>query len=160
MDPYNALALKALETIAMKRSLLKISLALALFATHALVLADVKLITEEEAKTPNLQVPATRAITRGPGISMQTPLEVSAKSFAFKLAFEPRGGAKIDHNSIKFEYLKQPIVDLTTRFKLGISGNTIELAQASVPVGSHQIRVFVRDSEGREAQTTLHLNAK
>lgn len=144
----------------MKFDFFKTSLALVLLAGHTLVLAQVKLITEEEAKAPNLQVPATRAITRGPGISLQTPLEVSAKSFAFKLAFEPRGGAKIDASSIKFEYLKQPIVDLTTRFKPGINGNTVELAQASVPVGSHPIRVWVRDSEGREAQTTLHLNAK
>lgn len=144
----------------MKFNFFKTSLALALLASHALVQAQVKLITDEEAKAPNLQVPATRAITRGPGISLQTPLEVSAKSFAFKLAFEPRGGAKIDPSSIKFEYLKQPIVDLTARFKPGINGNTVELAQASVPVGSHPIRVWVRDSEGREAQTTLHLHAK
>ena len=123
-------------------------------------LAQTRLITEEEAKAPNLQVPTTRAITRGPGISLQTPLEVSAKSFAFKLAFEPRGGAKIDASSIKFEYLKQPIVDLTARFKPGLNGNTLELAQASVPVGTHPIRVWVRDSEGREAQTTIQLTAK
>jgi len=56
--------------------------------------AQVKLITEVEAKAPNLQVPSTRAITRGPGISLASPLEVTAKSFAFKLNFEPRGGAK------------------------------------------------------------------
>lgn len=144
----------------MKFSPIKTSLALALLAGHVLVLAEVKLITEEEAKAPNLQVPATRAITRGPGISLQTPLEVSARSFAFKLAFEPRGGAKIDPSSIKFEYLKQPIVDLTARFKPGINGHVVELAQASVPVGSHPIRVWVRDTEGREAHTTIHLNAK
>lgn len=144
----------------MKFDFFKTSLALVLLAGHTLVLAQVKLITEEEAKAPNLQVPTTRAITRGPGISLQTPLEVSAKSFAFKLAFEPRGGAKIDASSIKFEYLKQPIVDLTARFKPGLNGNTLELAQASVPVGTHPIRVWVRDSEGREAQTTIQLTAK
>lgn len=133
---------------------------LALICMHLIAIAETKLITEEEAKAPNLQVPATRAITRGPGISLQTPVEVTAKSFAFKLAFEPRGGAKIDPSSIKFEYLKQPIVDLTSRFKPGINGNTVELAQVSVPVGSHPIRVWVRDTEGREAQSTIHLNAK
>jgi hypothetical protein len=144
----------------MRATLLKISLALGLSAAQCLAAAQVKLITEEEAKAPNLQVPSTRAITRGPGISVQTPLEVTAKSFAFKLTFEPRGGAKIDASSLKLEYLKQPIVDLTPRFKTGLNGNTLELAQASVPVGTHPIRVWVRDSEGREAQTTLHLIAK
>ena len=124
------------------------------------VQAQTKLITDAEAQTPNLQVPATRAITRGPGISLLSPTEVAGKSFAFKLAFEPRGGAKIDAASIKFEYLKQPLVDLTPRFKTGLNGNQLELLQASVPAGSHPIRVSVRDTEGREGHTVIHLNAK
>lgn len=122
--------------------------------------AQIKLITEAEAQTPNLQVPATRAITRGPGISLKTPAEVAAKSFPFKMVFEPRGGAKIDPTSIKLEYLKQPIVDLTARFKTGLNGNQLELPQASVPAGTHPIRVSVRDSEGREGHTIIHLSAK
>ena len=144
----------------MRHSLILALSTMALALLPHWVNAQVKLITDEEAKSPNLQVPGTRAITRGPGISLQTPLEVTAKSFPFKLAFEPRGGAKIDPSSIKFEYLKQPIVDLTARFKSGLNGNTLELAQASVPVGTHPIRVWVRDSEGREAQTTIQLTAK
>jgi hypothetical protein len=125
-----------------------------------MAIAETKLITEAEAQTPNLQVPTTRAITRGPGISLQSPAEVAAKSFAFKLAFEPRGGAKIDVSSLKIEYLKQPVIDLTARFKPGLNGNLIELPQASVPAGAHPIRVSVRDSEGREAQTVIRLTAK
>ncbi len=144
----------------MRYTLFKMILALSLTAVHWLAAAQIKLISDDEAKAPNLQVPATRAITRGPGISLQTPAEVAAKSFDFKLAFEPRGGSKIDASSIKFEYLKQPIVDLTSRFKPGLNGNTLELARASVPVGTHPIRVWVRDSEGREAQTTIQLTAK
>jgi len=66
--------------------------------------AQVKLITEAEAQAPNLQIPSTRAITRGPGISLKSPHEVIGKSFVFKILFEPRGGAKIDVSSIKFEY--------------------------------------------------------
>ena len=122
--------------------------------------AETKLITEAEAQTPNLNVPATRAITRGPGISLQSPTEVTAKSFAFKLAFEPRGGAKINESTLKIEYLKQPVIDLTARFKPGLNGNLLELPQASVPAGAHPIRVSVHDSEGREAQTVIRLNAK
>jgi hypothetical protein len=123
-------------------------------------MAQTPLITEAESQAPNLQVPATRAITRGPGISLLSPTEVTGKSFAFKISFEPRGGAKIDPASIKFEYLKQPLVDLTARFKTGLSGNQLELPQASVPAGTHPIRVSVRDSEGREGKTIIHLNAK
>ncbi len=123
-------------------------------------MAQTPLITEAEAQAPNLQVPATRAITRGPGISLLSPTEVAGKSFAFKMVFEPRGGAKIDPGSIKFEYLKQPVVDLTARFKTGLNGNQLELPQASVPAGTHPIRVSVRDSEGREGKTIIHLSAK
>ena len=135
-------------------------MALALTSLPWLACAQIKLITEAEAQTPNLQVPATRAITRGPGISLLSPSEVAGKSFALKLAFEPRGGSKIDASSIKFEYLKQPIIDLTARFKVGLNGNQIELSQASVPAGTHPIRVSVRDSEGREGNTIIHLSAK
>ncbi len=122
--------------------------------------AQTPLITEAEAQAPNLQVPATRAITRGPGINLLSPTEVTGKSFAFRMVFEPRGGAKIDPGSIKFEYLKQPVVDLTARFKTGLNGNQLELPQASVPAGTHPIRVSVRDSEGREGKTIIHLSAK
>ncbi|PIT77091.1 hypothetical protein [Limnohabitans sp. G3-2] len=136
------------------------TVALAMAFGHAGVSAQTKLITETEAQAPNLQMAATRGITRGPGINLLTPPEVSAKSFAFKMLFEPRGGAKIDPASIKFEYLKQPIVDLTARFKAGLNGNQLELPQASVPAGTHPIRVSVRDSEGREGNTIIHLSAK
>lgn len=135
-------------------------MALALTFVHWGVSAQTKLITEAEAQAPNLQMAATRGITRGPGINLLSSPEVSAKSFAFKMLFEPRGGAKIDPSSIKFEYLKQPIVDLTTRFKTGLNGNQLELPQASVPAGTHPIRVSVRDSEGREGNTIIHLSAK
>jgi hypothetical protein len=136
------------------------TVALTMTFGHAGISAQTKLITEAEAQAPNLQMAATRGITRGPGINLLTSPEVSAKSFAFKMLFEPRGGAKIDPSSIKFEYLKQPIIDLTARFKTGLNGNQLELPQASVPAGTHPIRVSVRDSEGREGNTIIHLSAK
>jgi hypothetical protein len=133
---------------------------MALVLSPWVAVAQTPLITEAEAQAPNLQVPATRAITRGPGINLLSPTEVTGKSFAFRMVFEPRGGAKIDPGSIKFEYLKQPVVDLTARFKTGLNGNQLELPQASVPAGTHPIRVSVRDSEGREGNTIIHLSAK
>lgn len=144
----------------MRFPLMAFLFALGLTALPGLTWAQVKLITEDEAKAPNLQVPSTRAITRGPGITLLSSNEVHAKSFLFKMTFEARGGAQIDLSSIKFEYLKQPLVDLTTRFQSGLSGNQVNLPQASVPVGVHPIRVSVRDSEGRAASTVIQLSAK
>ena len=61
---------------------------------------------------------------------------------------------------MKFEYLKQPPIDLSSRFVSGLKGNQIELPLVSVPSGTHPIRISVKDSEGREATTILQLNAK
>lgn len=144
----------------MRSMLMTAATTLVLLSPPWLAQAQVKLITEAEAQSPDLQVPASRAITRGPGIRLQSPAEVTAKSFPFKMVFEPRGGAQIDPASIKFEYLKQPLVDLTARFKTGLNGHLLELPQASVPAGSHSIRVSVRDNEGREGNTIFHLSAK
>lgn len=125
--------------------------------------AQTRLITDEEAKAPNLVQPSsnhTRAITRAPGIRLVSPQEVSARNFPFKLAFEPRGGAHIQPESLRIEYLKQPVVDITPRLGAGLRGNALELAAVAVPVGTHPLRVTVRDSEGREAQTIIQLHAK
>lgn len=124
------------------------------------VQAQTRLITEDEARAPSLTVPTTRAITRGPGIRLLSAHEVSARSFPFKLAFEPRGGAHIQPESVRVEYLKQPVIDLTARLASAIKGNAIELGAAEVPPGIHPIRVSVRDSAGREAQTIIQLHAK
>lgn len=126
----------------------------------ALASAQTVLITEEESRFPNAQVLSTRAITRGPAIKLVTPTDVPAKSFAMKFDLEARGGSKLDHNSLKVEYLKQPVVDLTARFKPGLQGNHLELHQAKVPEGHHAIKVSIKDSEGREGSHVFQLSAK
>jgi hypothetical protein len=143
------------------RSFLTIaSLTIALISGSSAIKAQNILITEAEAQTPNLQLQKTRAITRGPGINLLTQSEVMAKSFTLKVVFEPRGGSKIDSSSVKFEYLKQPIIDLTPRIRAGLNGNQLDLSMLSVPPGQHPIRVSVRDSEGREGYTVIYLSAK
>jgi hypothetical protein len=124
------------------------------------VVAQVQLITDAEAHLPDGKSTATRAITRGPGIRFDSATDVPAKSFGFKVTFEPRGGAKLDTQSLKVEYLKDPIVDLTERVKVGLKGDTIDLPQTKVPAGTHPIRITVRDSEGRTGSQTISLNAK
>lgn len=127
---------------------------------QGMAFAQVRLITEEEAKAPSQQVSSTRAITRGPGVKLLTPANVTAKSFAFKLMLEPRGGASLNATSLRVEYLKHPPIDLTSRVQSGLVGNTLEMSNVTVPTGEHPLRVSIRDSEGREGSTVIHLNAK
>lgn len=133
---------------------------LASLAVSLPVVAQVQLITDAEARLPDGKTTTTRAITRGPGIRFDSATDVPAKSFGFKVTLEPRGGAKLDPQSLKVEYLKDPIIDLTERVKVGLKGDTIDLPQTKVPVGTHPIRITVRDSEGRTGSQTISLSAK
>ena len=65
---------------------------------------------------------------------------------------------KIEPDSVKVTYLKTPAVDLTPRVKSGIKADGIDVAKASLPPGEHQIRVTVKDSEGRETNSTLNIS--
>src|SRR5258705_7746399 len=126
-------------------------------ATHA---QTVQLIKPEEAKLPAAAAqPASRAITRGPAIKLTSPESV-AGTFAFKVAFEPRGGSKIDPASVKVEYLKEPVVDLTQRVKPGLKPDGIELASVAAPAGEHPIPVSGRDSESRPGPGPFRLKGK
>lgn len=124
--------------------------------------AAATLISDAEAKLPApAKVVATRAITRGPGIKVVSPdasADKIASPFPLRIAFEPRGGSKIDLSSVKLTYLKSPNVELLDRVKGGLSEKGIELANAEVPAGEHQIRVTIQDSEGRQTSTILTLN--
>jgi hypothetical protein len=119
-----------------------------------------QLISADEAKLPVAAAkPATRAITRGPGIKLASPESVSGQ-FPLKIAFEPRGDSKIDTASVKVEYLKGNGVDLTERLKGGIKPAGIDIPTAAAPSGEHPIRVTVRDSEGRVGTTEFKLTVK
>jgi hypothetical protein len=121
---------------------------------------SVQLITADEAQSPAAAAkPLTRAISRGPGVRLLSPEAVSG-SFAFKVAFEPRGGAAVDLSSVKVEYLKGSGVDLTERVKAGIKPAGIELAAAAAPAGEHPIRVSLRDSDGRLGSAEFKLTVK
>jgi hypothetical protein len=137
--------------------LICIALFLAAPAAYAQVL---QLITAEEAKQPAAaSKPASRAITRGPGVKLASPENVSG-NFAFKVAFEPRGDSKIDPATVKVEYLKGSGIDLTERLKPSLKPTGIEVAAATAPAGEHPIRVSVRDSEGRLGTAEFKLTVK
>lgn len=134
---------------------------IALFLTAPSAYAQtIQLISADEAKQPAAaSKPASRAITRGPGVKLASPESVSG-NFAFKVAFEPRGESKIDPATVKVEYLKGSGIDLTERLKPSIKPTGIEVAAASAPAGEHPIRVTVRDSEGRLGTTEFKLTVK
>lgn len=118
------------------------------------------LIKDSEAKLPAASGGlATRGITRGPGIKQISPdpAQDIKSPLNLKVAFEPRGGAKIDLSSVKVTYLKSPSVELLDRVKPGLSETGIDLSGAEVPPGDHQIRVSVTDSEGRQSSSIVEL---
>lgn len=118
------------------------------------------LITETEAALPASAGPlANRGISRGPAIKLESPEADTFVStpFAFKVKFEPRGGAKIDLSTIKVIYLKSPLVDLTSRLRHSISSNGIDFINATAPAGTHPIRVTAKDSEGRETNLIFNM---
>ncbi|SDI19975.1 hypothetical protein SAMN05660652_03032 [Propionivibrio dicarboxylicus] len=119
------------------------------------------LINDAEAQLPAAKAIATRSITRGPAIKVIAPdpsIEKIASPFKLHIAFEARGGARIDPASVRMTYLRTPAVDLLERVKPGLSERGIELSSAEVPAGEHQIRVVVQDSEGRETSSIINLN--
>jgi len=120
----------------------------------------VQLITDKEAKLPAAPQAPSRAITRGPGVKLVSPESVTKGAFSLKVAFEPRGGSKIDPGSVEVTYLKNPPVDLTSRVKSAIRPDGIDLTSVSAPAGDHPIRISVRDDEGRQGSLVINLSVK
>jgi hypothetical protein len=120
----------------------------------------VALITAAEAALP--PAPAaqpTRGIARGPTVKLLSPEgETPVKGpLNLKLSFEGRGGEKVDPSSVKVVYLKSPLVDLTSRLQPAISASGIDLTQAEIAPGEHVLRITVKDTAGRETNSTMKL---
>ena len=140
-------------------SLIKFAISTVLFLSSATIFAA-PLISAKEAALPAASgTLATRGISRGPAVKLNSPeADTPVMSpFDFKVAFEARGDAKIDPTSVKVIYMKSPFVDLTPRLKSAISANGIDFAKADVPPGTHTIRVSVKDTDGRETNSVLTL---
>jgi len=140
----------------MIRTVLASALLSGLLAQGAALAAPL-ITTKEAALPPAAGALATRGISRGPAIKMVSPEpEAAVKSpFNLKFNFEARGGEKIDPNSVKVVYMKSPFVDLTSRLQSAITPTGIDFQQAEVPPGEHTLRVTVKDSAGRETNSTM-----
>jgi hypothetical protein len=144
----------------MEKNMIRTVLASALLSgllAQGAALAAPLITTKEAALPPAAGALATRGISRGPAIKMVSPEpEAAVKSpFNLKLNFEARGGEKIDPNSVKVVYMKSPFVDLTSRLQSAITPTGIDFQQAEVPPGEHTLRVTVKDSAGRETNSTM-----
>ena len=111
------------------------------------------LITEQEAMRPAAAPKAeeaSRGIFRAPKIQVLSPPEAGSVTtpLNLKLKFESFGGTKIDEDSVRVIYLKNPSVDLTPRLKKHLKRDGIEMDVAEAPPGEHHLKVEVKDSDG------------
>ena len=110
------------------------------------------LVTQEEAAVPAASPkPLTRGITRGPGITLDSPREPVRSPFRLHVVFTAHGGDVIDPASVRVIYLRSKQVDLTARLKPFTGGEGITVDGAEVPPGEHAFRIALRDNAGHEA---------
>jgi hypothetical protein len=119
-----------------------------------------QLITEEEAKLPPAKgaVPVDRrGILRGPKVNLVLPDAAARSPLHLQLKFEAFGGAKIDPDSVRVIYLRTPNVDLTSRIKPFIQASGIDIPDTELPPGEYQVRIDLKDSDGRPGGTSFVL---
>ena len=81
----------------------------------------------------------------------------SRGALEFDVTFAPHNGATIDPSKVHVTYLKQPEIDLTQRLKPYITAKGINAHDATVPPGTHMIRVDVTDSDGRSTSQVMKI---
>ena len=108
------------------------------------------LITAEEASLPPAAFPsASRGITRGPTVKLESPTEPVASPFKLVVSFAAHGGAQIALESVKLTYLRNPSVDLTARIKPFVTAQGLGITLAEAPAGRHELILEVADSNAR-----------
>ncbi len=117
------------------------------------------LITEDEARLPPPKDSSdkTRGISRGPRIEYLAEGNTARSPIHFRVKFQSFGGARIDTESLKVTYVKNPAVDLTPRLKPFTQPTGIDMPNAVLPVGDHVLRIDLKDSDGRIAATSFTL---
>jgi hypothetical protein len=119
-----------------------------------------QLITEDEARLPPPKgaiAANSRGILRGPRVELVSPSEASHSPLRLQLKFESFGGAKINIESVRVIYLRNPNVDLTERVRPFIQADGIDMPGAELPPGEYAVKVEVKDSDGRPGSTSFTL---
>jgi hypothetical protein len=121
------------------------------------------LITSDEAKLPPPKGAVAidrRGVTRAPKIILVSSTDPVRSPLHLQLKFESFGGARIDENSVKVTYLRTPNVDLTSRVKSFIHPTGIDMPEAESPVGTHILRIDIKDTDGRVGTTSFVLQVE
>ena len=120
----------------------------------------IRLVSDEEARLPDGRAATTRAITRGPGLKLISPVDVMGKAFPVNVQFERRGGVALDLKIFKIEYLKDPVIDITERVRAKVNTDTLEIPVAALPPGEHHFRMSLKDVEGRTGTALFSIKAR
>ena len=131
-----------------------------LFSVPNLVYAGLVLITPEEAELPpprGAVATDRRGITRGPKVELVPSADPLHSPMHFQVKFETYGGSRIDPDSVKVIYLRNPNVDLTPRLKSYVQPTGIDMTDVQLPPGEHMMRVDIKDSDGRAGSTSFVL---
>lgn len=114
-----------------------------------------QLITEDEAKLPDdLYDDVRGGPFRGPKITIYGSQSEMLSPIALTIELKAFGGASINPNSLRMFYQKKPKVNLLPRVRKFISVTPdsvvmqIEIENAEIPVGHHQILFEVEDTRG------------
>lgn len=110
------------------------------------------LVTEAEARISqsSIGISSDDNKTDGPIIEVFSP--ENEKSYTAPLPVKVifrENGDPVDMNSLKVTYLKLFGIDLTERVLPYKTGNGFDVRDASLPSGSHRIRVAIKDTKGR-----------
>lgn len=114
---------------------------------------ELQLLSPDEAAAPGAKQFgfSGRASSDGPGIIIESPVEVNQKEgvTSLKIRFELNKADSINLNSFKLECLKQNPIDLTERIKPYITENGIQAERVKLPPGRHKFRISIADQNGR-----------
>ncbi len=141
------------------RALLWVSLAIVVCAN---VQAQTLLVTEQEASASRDEPEPFRAkslpVPDAPKINVVTPSLVSAVASPTRIQvqFQPTAPAQVRPETFKVLYGTFRI-DITDRITAAskVTADGIDVAQASLPKGSHKLYLEIQDSAGRKGERPL-----
>lgn len=135
----------------LSNSLLRNSIALFFLGLAGSASCQTILVTEAEAKLPAAPVKPVRGFFRGPEVEIISPRpgEAVQSPFLLKVRFTPLGGTKLDLDSLEVKYMVEPKKDLSSRVRPFAKGVILEIPDAVVPPGKHQLLIKIQDSDGR-----------